>query len=168
MGVLPNPSHRLESETTVVSLTTVQRALWQLGLPILDADAVAEYKKRAKVGMLWGAIRWHLLGMAALVGLVGLGRQWERVAIVAASAAVLAILFGWLVSAAELRWLTMSYSAYRSMYAVPAHVSDAASALAACGVSEAQIGVEYLKNDPILFVEDAEASPAKRYDLIVW
>lgn len=44
-----NPSQRLKVDTAVVSLTTVQSALWQLGMPILDAVAVAEYKKRAKL-----------------------------------------------------------------------------------------------------------------------
>jgi hypothetical protein len=29
-----------------------------------SAEAVAEYKKRAKFGMLWRTIRWQLLGMA--------------------------------------------------------------------------------------------------------
>ncbi|HLX43698.1 MAG TPA: hypothetical protein VKR43_09705, partial [Bryobacteraceae bacterium] len=66
-------------------------------------------------------------------------------------------------------WLTLDYSTYRSLYAVPPHVSAAADALLDCGVSGRQIGVEYLKSDPILFVEDAEQRPGvKRYDLIIW
>jgi hypothetical protein len=37
------------------------------------------------------------------------------------------------------------------------------------GISPRQIGVEYLKNDPILFVQDPEQGPGvKRYDLIIW
>jgi hypothetical protein len=169
MAAFTNPSPRLKPDTTVVRLTTVQCALWQLGMPILDAEAVADYKKRAKIGMLWSAIRWQLLGMAALVALVCLGRQWGRVAIVGAAAVVLATLFAWLVNSSDLQWLRTGYSTYRSEHAVPTHVSAAASALLSCGVSPAQIGVEYLKSDPILFVEDAEQHPGvKRYDLIVW
>lgn len=169
MAVLVNPSQRLQSDTTVVSLTTVQRALWQLGMPILDAEAIAKYKKRAKLGMLWSAIRWQLLGMAALVALVCLGRQWGRVAVVGTAAVVLATLFGWLVNEADLQWLTMSYTTYRNLHALPLQVSAAVNALLCCGVSPKWIGVEFLKNDPILFVEDDEQHPdAKRYDLIIW
>jgi|SRR5580658_5493240 hypothetical protein len=168
MGTLANPSQRLKPETACVCLTTVQRALWQLGLPILKAETITDYKQRAKLGMLWRAIRWQLLAMAALVALVCLGRQWGRAAVVGASAAVLAILFAWLVNASELQWLTIGYSAYRSQHIVPPHVAAAAEALVCCGVSPTQIGVEYLKNDPILFVEDSEQRPVKRYDLIVW
>ncbi|HEY1760481.1 MAG TPA: hypothetical protein VGG72_34220 [Bryobacteraceae bacterium] len=175
MASFVNPSQRLKPGTTVVSLTTVQCALWQLGMPILDADAVAGYKRRAKRGMLWLAIRWQLLGMAALVGLVCLGREWGRAAIVGLAAVVLATLFGWLVNAADLQWTTLGYGIYRSLHAVPPHVSAAANALMRCGVSESQIGVEYLKNDPILFVKDpgfvkdaGQTSGVRRYDLIVW
>jgi hypothetical protein len=174
MATFTNPSHRIKPDTAVVTLTTVQRALWQLGLSILDAGVVAEHKKRAKLGMLWRAIRWQLLGMAALVALVCLGRQWERAAIVGGAAAVLATLFGWLVNAYDLHWLTIDYSAYKSMQPVPLQVSDVANSLLKAGVSEKSIGVEYLKDDPILFVvdselEDDEQRPcARRYDLIIW
>ncbi len=150
------PSQCLKIDTSVISLTTTQSALWQLGMPILNAVAVADYKKRAKLVMLWRAIRWHLLGMAALVALMSIGRQWSRVATVAAAAVLLATLFGWLVNASELLWQTIGYSTYRSLYPVPPHVAAAADALLSCGVSEKRIGVEYLKNDPILYVEDAE------------
>jgi hypothetical protein len=169
MATLLHPSLRLKPDAAIVSLTTVQRALWQLGMPILDAGAVAQYKKRAKLGMLWQAIRWQLLGMAVLVAFMCLGRQWGRAAFVGAAAVVLAALFGWLVSASELQWHAIDYRAYRSVYAVPPRVSAAADALLCCGVSEGRIGVEYLKNDPILFVEDAEQLPGvKRYDLMIW
>jgi hypothetical protein len=168
-------SQALNPDTSVVSLTVVQRALWQLGMPILDAGAVAEYKKRAKLGMLWRAIRWQLLGMVALVALVCLGRQWGRAAVVGAAAVALATLFAWLVNASDLQWMTMSYGNYRSLHRVPSHVSAAADTLLRSGVSEEQIGVEYLKSDPILFVEDAEfvedagrQPGVKRYDLIIW
>jgi hypothetical protein len=164
-----NPLQRLKADTAVVSLTPTQRALWQLEMPILDAAAIAEYKKRAKQVMLWRAIRWHLLGMAALVAFLCIGRQWGRVAIVAAAAVVLITLFAWLVSASELLWQTIGYSTYRSLYAIPPHVAAAADALVSRGVSERRIGVEYLKNDPILYVEDAEQTDSvQRYDLIVW
>jgi hypothetical protein len=164
-----NPLQRLKGNTAVVSLTTVQRALWQLGMPILDDIAVAGYKKRAKLIMLWQALRWQLLGMAALVAFMGLGRQWSRVAMVGGAAVLLASLFAWLVSASELLWLTIGYRNYRSLHAIPPHVSAAAEALLACGVSEGQIGVEYLKDDPILYVEDAEqGGRVQRFNLIIW
>jgi hypothetical protein len=164
-----NSSQRLKGNTAVVSLSNVQRALWQLGMPILDAASVAEYKKRAKLAMLWRAIRWQLLGMAALVAFMGLGHQWGRVGTVGAAAVLLATLFGWLVNGSELLWLTMGYSTYRSLYAVPPHVSAAAEALVSAGIAERQIGVEYLKDDPILYVEDAEQGQGvHRYDLIIW
>lgn len=164
-----NPSQRLKVETAVVSLTTAQSALWQLKMPILDAVAVAQYKKRAKLVMLWQAIRWHLLGMAALVALMCIGRQWTRVAALASAAALLAGLFAWLVNSSELLWQTLRYSTYRSLYPVPPHVEAAASALISSGVSEKRIGVEYLKNDPILYIEDAEQGDGvQRYDLIIW
>jgi len=65
-----------------------------------------EYKKRA---MLWRAIRGQLLGMAALVALVCLGRQWGRAAVVGAAAVVRATLFAWLVNAFDLQWATIGY-----------------------------------------------------------
>ena len=163
-----NSSQRLKVDTTVVSLTTVQRALWELEMPILDAFAVAKYRKRAKLTMLWRAIRWQLLGMAALVAFMCIGREWGRVATVGSAAVLLATLFGWLVNASELLWLTIGYSTYRTLHAVPPHVSAAADALLRSGVSERQIGVEYLKNDPILYVEDAQQGVVQRYDLIIW
>ena len=168
MATLVNPSQSLKPDTAVVSLTTVQRALWRLGMPILDAGAVAEYKKRAKAEMLWRTIRRLLLGIAALVAIESLGRQWGRVALVSAAAVALATLFSWLVSAFDLQWITVGYSAYQSSHAVPPQVSAAANALSDSGVSRALIGVEYLKDDPILFVEDAERLPCVRYDLIIW
>ncbi len=169
MTTLVNPSQRLKLDAAVVSLTTVQRALWQLGMPILDATAVGKYKKLAKRGMLWRAIRWHLLGMAALVALMCIGRQWGRVATLGGAAVLLATLFAWLVNASELLWQTAGYSTYRSLYAIPPHVEAAADALLSCGVSERHIGVEYLKNDPILYVQDAEQGlGVRRYDLIIW
>jgi len=169
MATLANPSQRLKADTAVVSLTTAQHALWQLGMPILDAGAVAQYKKIAKLGMLWREIRWPLLGMTALVLFECLGRQWGRATVVGAAALMLAALFSWLVNASDLQWLTIGYSAYRSLHQVPPHVSAAANALLSYGVSPERIGVEYLKNDPILFVDDAEQRPCvKRYDLIIW
>lgn len=158
------PSQQLKPDTAVVPLTTVQLALWQLGMPILDARAVAKYKKGAKRGMLWQAIRWQLLAMAALIALISLGHQPRRVAGVGVAAVVLATLFGWLVRS-ELRWRSIDYTAYQSLHVVPPHVSAAANALLSRGVPQELIGVEYLKTDPVLFVEDG---PGVRYDLIVW
>jgi hypothetical protein len=167
------PSRLIKLDTSVVSLTTVQSALWQLGMPVLDADAVSKYKNGAKRGMLWHTVRWVLLAVAAPVAFMSIGHQWGRVATVGADAILLAALFSWLVSASDLRWQTMDYGAYQSEYPVPEHVSAAANALLACGVPQGRIGVEYLKTDPILFVEDAEQDPVenagvKRYDLIIW
>jgi len=162
-------SQRLKSDTAVVPMTTVQRALWQMGMPILVADAVAEYKKHAKREMLWCAIRRPLLGMVALVAFICLGQQWSGAALVGAAAALLSTLFGWLVNTSELQWRTGSYSTYRDAFAVPSHVSAAVDALVCCGVPQTGISVEYLKEDPILFVEDSEQSSGiKRYDLIIW
>jgi hypothetical protein len=169
MTIHESSSQRVKLDAAVVSLTTVQRALWQLGMPILDSGAVLQHKKRAKLGMLWRAIRWHLLGMAALVALMCIGRQWNRVATVGSAAIVLATLFAWLVNASELLWETAVYSTYRNLYPVPPHVAAAAESLLRSGVSERQIGVEYLKNDPILYVEDTEQEAgSRRIDLIIW
>ena len=168
MAALVNRSQDVKLDTSVVPLTTIQRALWQLDLPILDAGAVADYKKRAKLGMLWSAVRWQFLGIAVLVALECLGRQWGGVARVAGAAGMLATLLGWL-NATELRWRTMRYDAFASAYHVPLHVSAAADELLRSGVAPEQIGVEYLRHDPILFVTDAEEQfPGKRYDLIIW
>ena len=163
MAALVNRSHSVKLDTSVVSLPTVQHALWQLGLPILNAGAVADYKKRAKLGMLWSAIRWQFLGIAVLVALECLGRQWGGVARLAGAAGMLATLLCWL-NASELRWRTMRYDTFASVYQVPLHVSAAADALLCSGIAPAQIGVEYLRNDPILFVTD----DSNRYDLIIW
>jgi hypothetical protein len=168
MATLTNPSRRFRVDTAVIPLTTVQLALWELGIPVLNAESVAAYKKRAKFGMLWRTVRWPLLGMAALVALVCLGRQWGRAAAVAAAAVVLAGLFTWLVNAFDLQWLSIGYSSYRSLHPVPPHVSAAANALVSHGISEKRIGVEYLKEDPILFVEDDEQGALQRYDLVIW
>jgi hypothetical protein len=163
------PSQRVKVDMTVVPLTAVQHALWQLDMPILDSGAVAEYKRRARRGMLWRAIRWHLLAMTALVAFVCLGREWGRAGAVAAAAVLLATLFGWLVNTSDLQWLTIGFSSYQSVNAVPPHVSATANALLCCGVPQERIGVEYLKDDPILFVEDRGQLPGiQRYDLIVW
>jgi hypothetical protein len=158
-------SRRLQT-TNVVALTKVQHALWQLDIPILDAAAVAEYKTRAKRDMLWRAIRWHILAATALVGVVGLGRQWNRVAGVAAAAGLLIAFFAWLLHACDLQWATETLDAGQRVNQLPPHVLAAANALITHGVPQESIGVEYLKADPILFVEDPEE--AKRYDLIIW
>lgn len=169
MAALVNRSQDVKLETSVVSLFTVQRVLWQLGMPILNAGAVADYKKRAKLGMLWSAIRWQFLGFAVLVALECLGRQWGGVARLAGAAGMLATLLCWL-NASELRWRTMPYDSFASANQVPLHVSAAADGLLSSGIAPEQIGVEYLRNDPILFVMDAEEQfpGSKRYDLIIW
>lgn len=168
MATLTNPSRHFSADMDVVPLTTVQLALWEIGMPVLGADSVAEHKKRAKWGMLWRAMRWLLAGVAALVGLMCLGRQWGRAAAVGAAAVVLVALFTWLLSAYDLQWVTTGYRGFRALQAVPAHVSAAVDALVSRGVSEKRIGVEYLKDDPILFVEDDEHASPRRYDLIIW
>jgi len=159
------PSQRIKPGTAVVPLTAVQLALWQLGMPILDVEAVSKYKKWAKRGMLWQAIRWHLVGMAAVVALISIGHQPGRILAVGAAAATLATLFGLLVNS-DLRWLRIDYRTYQELQPVPSHVSAAANALLSRGIPQEQIGVEYLKTDPVLFVE--EGPGLKRYDLIIW
>ena len=103
MATFANSSQRVKSDTTVILLSKVQHAVWQLGLPVLDANAVAKYKKRAKLSMLWREIRWPLLGMTVLVAFECLGRQWSRATVVGAAALLLAALFSWLVSASDLK-----------------------------------------------------------------
>jgi hypothetical protein len=169
MATVAIPSRCLKPDTALVSLTTVQYTLWKLGMPILDADSVNQYKKRAKLAMLWRAVRWVLLAIAVLVAFECLGRQWGRAAVVGRAAVALASLYTWLVSASELKWKKIDYGTYRSLDAVPPSVAVAADQLLSCGVSPSQLGVEYLKNDPILFVEDPEQTGgSRRYDLIVW
>ena len=166
-----NSSPPCASHTGLVPLTVIQSALWRLGLPILNSKTVARHKKRAKRGMLLRAISWPVVGVALLVAFECLGRHWGRVAIVAAAGVVLMALYSWLLSASELEWLTVGYSKYRSLYPVPPHVSAVADALVSCGVSEALIGVEYLKSDPILFVDDGIGKmdgPGTRYDIVIW
>jgi hypothetical protein len=155
--------------TSIVCLTDLQNTLWRLGLPILDRGAVAAHKGRAKLAMLWRTIRGPVLGMTALVGFECLGRDAHRAGLVAGAVVALAILFAWLVNACDLQWTRIDYGTYRNLYGVPAHVATAAEALLQSGIAESQIRVEFLKNDPILFVEEsAELSPTKRYDLLVW
>jgi hypothetical protein len=155
--------------SSIVCLTDLQQTLWQLGLPILDSKAVAEHKKRAKRSMLWHAIRSPLLGMTALVAFECLGRDPHRAGMVGAAVVVLATLFAWLVYAYDLQWTVLDYKTYQSLSVVPAHVAAAADALVQCGVAQSRIGVEFLKNDPILFVKEGNGHAAvKRYDLIVW
>jgi hypothetical protein len=167
MANLVIPSKQLTYSTTVVPLTTVQSALWKLGMPILDASAVTGYKKRAQREMLWRAVRWQILAAIALVAVIALGRQPGRIAAVAAAATTLTLLFGWLVNTSDLQWASVDYLAYQRLSPVPLHVSSAASALIERGVPQQAIGVEYLKADPVLFVRDTEDG-SKRYDLIVW
>jgi hypothetical protein len=156
-------------DTNIVCLTDLQRVLWQLGLPILDGKAVSSHKRRAKLLMLWRTLRWPLLGMTALMAFECLGRDAHRAGIVGGAVVVLAALFGWLANAHDLQWAVMDYGTYRSTAAVPAHVQAAAQALVQRGVAESQIGVEFLKDDPILFVEEGDQiSASERYDLIVW
>jgi hypothetical protein len=165
MARVPVSSQRLQP-TNVVALTKVQHALWHLGMPILDAAAVVQYKTRAKREMLWRAIRWHVVAAAALVAVIGLGRQWNRVASITAAAGALLGFFGWLLYACDLRWATKKFTDAQGVMTIPPHVSTAATALVTSGVPQESIGIEYLKTDPILFVEDPE--DAKRYDLIIW
>jgi hypothetical protein len=169
MAALVNRSQDVKLDTFVVCLSTVQRALWLLGMPILDAGAVANYKKRAKLGMLWGSIRWQFLAIAVLVALECLGRQWGGVARVAGAAGMLVTLLCWL-NASELRWRTIPYETFAKANRVPLHVSAAADGLLRSGMAPGQIGVEYLRHDPILFATDAEEQfpGSKRYDLIIW
>jgi hypothetical protein len=121
------------------------------------------------------AISWPFLAVALLVAFECLGRHWGSVARVASAGTALMALFSWLLSASDLNWLTADYGTYRGLYPVPPQVSAVADALVSCGVSESRIGVEYLKSDPILFVDDQPVTSgeigepgARRYDLIIW
>ena len=149
--------------TSIIELSAVQHALWRLKMPVLDSTYVASYKRRAKLGMLWNGVRWHFLAISALVALESIGHRWGAFLGVTCSAITLATLFTWL-SHHDLRWRTMPYRAFKSMTPVPEHVAAAADALISHGVAPEMIGVEYLKHDPVLFIEDDD----RRYDLIVW
>lgn len=148
-------------------LTDLEHALWQLDLPGLPEGVIARHKRFAKLGMLWRTMRPLLFGLALLVGLECLGRDWARAGFVAASALLLAALFAWLICAVDLQWTTADYMTYSKLHPVPEHVSTAAGALVRFGISESRIGVEYLKDDPILFVTEGESSERRRH-LIIW
>ena len=167
MKNMVNIRPRYAIDTKVVSLSLVEQALWQLGLTILDPDKVARHRKHARFTMLWRTMRWLILGLVGLVALECLGRNWRAVGLIAGAAVMLAALFSWLVYASDLRWTEIGYDEYRNLYAVPSHVAAAADQLLRNGVSASQIRVEYLKDDPILFVEEI-GFPSKRYDLIIW
>ena len=156
------------SELSGVSscLTPVQRVLLQLGTPILDDAEVARHKRDAKLGMLWSAIRWLLLGIVVLLALESLGGNWLRTLKVGTAGLLLGGLFTWLVSAADLTWSISDYEAYRSSNKVPANVAALANALEDAGIASDAIQVEHLKSDPILFIQ--QANPACRYDLVIW
>jgi hypothetical protein len=147
-------------------LTPVQRVLLQLGTPIIDSAVVARHKRHARLEMLWHAIRWPLLGIVLLLALESLGGNWLRTLKVGTAGLLLVGLFTWLVSAADLTWSVSGYAAYRSSHQVPANVAALATALEEAGIGSHQIHVEHLKNDPILFIE--EAAPSGRYDLVIW
>jgi hypothetical protein len=147
-------------------LTPVQRVLLELRMPILDDAVVARHKRYAKAGMLWRAIRWPLLGIALLLAFESLGGNWLRTLKIGALGLLLGGLFTWLVSAADLRWLISDYASYRSSNKVPANVAALANALEDAGIGSQYIHVEHLKNDPILFVQEADS--CCRYDLVIW
>ncbi len=50
-----NPTQRRTPDTAVVSLTAIQSVLWRLGMPVLDANAVATHKRRARSSACSGA-----------------------------------------------------------------------------------------------------------------
>jgi len=169
MASVANRSRSFDAGTAVICLTQLQQTLWQLGVPILDSGAVARHKKRAKLSMLLSAIQWQLLGMTASVGFECLGRDWHRAGLVGVAALVLAGLFTWLVSISDLQWVSIDYASYENLHSVPTHVSAVANALACSGVAGSRIRVEYLKDDPILFVEEnGELATIRRYNLVIW
>ena len=163
-SAIATAAHPSQHATSVLRLTNLQQTLWQLRLPVLTVGVVDRHKKYAKFAMLWNTIRWLLVGMGALIALECCGRHWTRVGFIAGAAALLAGFFAWLVSASDLQWTTADYPAYRKLYDVPAHVSAVADALVRSGVEETSIGVEYLKDDPILFVEE----DGERHNLVIW
>jgi hypothetical protein len=156
----------LKSTGASICLTSVQRALLALRLPILDEAAVARHKRHAKLAMLWRSVRWPLVGISVLVAFQSLGGHWLRTGKVGAAGLLLGGLFTWLVSAADLKWCTSDYATYRSTNAVPENVAALADAVERAGVDPALIRVEFLQHDPILFVQE-ERSPY-RYHLAIW
>jgi hypothetical protein len=156
----------LELSSISRCLTPVQRILLDLGTPILDEAVVALHKRHARLEMLWRTVRWLLLGIIALIAFESLGGNWPRTLVVAAAGLLLGVLFTWFVSSADLTWETSDYATYRSSNPVPAHVAALADALEDAGLDTRQLRVEHLKNDPILFIQ--EASPCCRYDLVIW
>jgi hypothetical protein len=159
-------SPSLELSSVSQCLTTVQRVLLDLGTPILDEAVVARHKRSARREMLWRAIRWPLMAIAVLLVLESLGGNWLHTLKVGASGLLLGGLFTWLMSVADLNWAITDYASYRSSNIVPANVASLASTLENAGISKQDIRVEYLKNDPILFVH--EVSDSGRYDLVIW
>jgi hypothetical protein len=155
-----------ESRNISRCITPVQRALLGVGAPILEESVVARHKRHAKFGMLWRTVRGLLLGIAALVAFESIGGHWLRTLTVGAAGLLLGGLFCWLVSSSDLTWSINDYATYRSSNAVPAHVAALAEALEDAGVNRQQIQVEHLKNDPIVFIQEAESS--WRYDLVIW
>ena len=155
---------RLNFDTAVICYPDVQHALLQIGLPVLDEKAVARHKRCARLAMLWRSIQWLVVALVVLVAFESLGKKSVRLGIVCAAAFALISLFIWLVNKYDLQWATLDYSTYRNLYGVPEHVSTAADALKRFGFSDTQIGVEYLKDDPILYVKEN----GRRYSLIMW
>lgn len=149
-----------------VCLTGVQRALLELGVPILEEAAVASHKRRAKLGMLCRAVCWPLLAIGTLVAFESLGGHSLRTATVGLAGLVLGGLFTWLISAADLNWATSDYATFRASHAVPQNVAALAEAVERAGVEPRFIQVEFLKHDPILFVQEEESS--YRYSLVIW
>jgi hypothetical protein len=146
-------------------LTTTQRVLLELGAPILDDAVVARHKLYARRAMLWRSIRWLLVGIVLLLAFESLGGNWLRTLKVGASGLLLGGLFTWL-SVVDLTWSVTDYASYRASNKVPANVAALANALEDAGIGSQDIRVEYLKNDPILFVQ--ETNPPCRYDLVIW
>ncbi|MGH9593290.1 MAG: hypothetical protein ACRD5L_09380, partial [Bryobacteraceae bacterium] len=58
------------------------------------------------------------------------------------------------------------YASFRLSHPVPERVASVAVAVERAGVDPKLIQVEYLKHDPILFVQEAGSS--YRYDPAIW
>lgn len=155
-----------ESSSISRCLTPIQRVLLELGTPILEHSLVARHKRDARLGMLWRAIRWPLLGITLLLAFESLGANWLRTFKVGTAGLLLGGLFTWLVSAADLTWSISSYKDYRSSNEIPEHVAALANALESAGIGSQQLQVEHLKEDPIFFIQ--EVNPSCRYDLVIW
>lgn len=163
MATLPR---YFETENASTCLTNVQQVLLELGLPIIEEAAVARHKRTAKSAMLWRAVCWPVAAIVLLVAFESLGGHWLRTSVIGIAGLGLGALYTWLVSAVDLIWCTTDYATYRLSNPVPQNVAALADAVEHAGVAPELLQVEYLKHDPVLFIQEQNSS--YRYDLAIW